>query len=232
MPELVNNSSSAISSDDNRVASLPIARKKKAVLEVSRGKCVLVSNTSDDNESMGKLFASNLKVAVDKMAKSNSYANKLAENIAEFKIAALRVCTSYAKYFDESSACNAEPRIEHLTECLNLETDNKAATYVSHAFNAKKTSYTSLQWQDMAAQRAAWLKKTRPHDAITFVHKCSNVSDLLTKECDPATKQAILSMVKAPPTTIGMGRPSASSEVLWWVRWRGASASSEVPLRR
>ena len=64
------------------------------MLEVSRGKCVLVSNTSDDNESMGKLFASNLKVAVDKMAKSNSYANKLAENIAELKIAALRVCTS------------------------------------------------------------------------------------------------------------------------------------------
>ena len=68
--------------------------KKKAVLEVSRGKCVLVSNTSDDNESMGKLFASNLKVAVDEMAESNSYANKLAENIAELKIAALRVCTS------------------------------------------------------------------------------------------------------------------------------------------
>ena len=65
----------------------------------SRGKCVLVSNTSNDNESMGKLFASNLKVAVDKMAKSNSYANKLAENIAELKIAALRVCTSYAKYY-------------------------------------------------------------------------------------------------------------------------------------
>ena len=69
------------------------------------------------------------------------------------------------------------------------------------------SAYTSLQWQDMAAQRAAWLKKTRPHDAITFVHKCSNVSDLLTKDCEPATKQAILSMVKAPPTTIGMGRP-------------------------
>eukprot|EP00964_Phaeocystis_antarctica_P016216 scaffold8958_cov106-Phaeocystis_antarctica.AAC.1 len=86
--------------------------------------------------------------------------------------------------------------------CLGI--DNKAAAYVSHAFNAKKTSYTSLQWQDMAAQRAAWLKKTRPHDAITFVHKCSNVSDLLTKDCEPATKQAILSMVKAPPTTIGM----------------------------
>ena len=128
----------------------------------SRGKCVLVSNTSNDNESMGKLFASNLKVAVDKMAKSNSYANKLAENIAELKIAGLRVCTSYAEHLDESSACNSEPRIEHLTGCLNLETDNKAAAYVSHAFNAKKTSYTSLQWQDMAAQRAAWLKKTRP----------------------------------------------------------------------
>merc|ERR1719272_329586 len=53
--------------------------------------------------------------------------------------------------------------------------------------------------------------------AITFVHKCSNVSDLLTKDCEPATKQAILSMVKAPPTTIGMGRPVALTglEILW-----------------
>merc|ERR1712166_758986 len=56
-----------------------------------------------------------------------------------------------------------------------------------------------------------------PHDAITFVHKCSNVSDLLTKDCEPATKQATLSMVKAPPTTIGMGRPVALTglKILW-----------------
>ena len=36
-------------------------------------------------ESMGKLFASNLKVAVDEMAESNSCAIKLAESIAELK---------------------------------------------------------------------------------------------------------------------------------------------------
>ena len=83
--------------------------KKKAVLEVSRGKCVLVSNTSDDNESMGKLFASNLKVAVDEMAESISYANKLAENIAEvgavksLKIAVLK-----------RVECSSRPLIGHI----------------------------------------------------------------------------------------------------------------------
>ena len=102
MPELLDKNSSAVSSDDNSTSSRPIARKKKVVL---------VSNASDDNESMGKLFASNLKVAVDEMAESNSCAIKLAENIAELKLAGLRVCTSYAEKLDESSACNSEPRI-------------------------------------------------------------------------------------------------------------------------
>ena len=44
------------------------------------------------------------------------------------------------------------------------------------------------------------------------MHKCCNVADWLTKDSDPATKQAILSVVKAPPTTIGMGRPVALVE--------------------
>ena len=57
---------------------------------------------------------------MNELAKSNSCAVCLAKSIAEFKIAALRVCTDYAKYFDESSACHAEPRIEHLMERLNL----------------------------------------------------------------------------------------------------------------
>eukprot|EP00964_Phaeocystis_antarctica_P039197 scaffold22421_cov88-Phaeocystis_antarctica.AAC.1 len=64
MPELLDKNSSAVSSDNNSTSSRPIARKKKVVL---------ISNASDDNESMGKLFASNLKVAVDEMAESNSY---------------------------------------------------------------------------------------------------------------------------------------------------------------
>eukprot|EP00964_Phaeocystis_antarctica_P131248 scaffold95117_cov80-Phaeocystis_antarctica.AAC.1 len=105
MPELLDKNSSAVSSDDNSTSSRPVARKKKVVL---------ISNASDDNESMGKLFASNLKVAVDDMAENNSCAIKLAENIAELNIAGLRVCTSYAEHLDESSACNSEPRIEHL----------------------------------------------------------------------------------------------------------------------
>ena len=129
----------------------------------------------------------------------------------------LRTCTGYAKYFDESSACNAEPRIEHMMEQLDHATSGDAATYVSSAFDAKKACYTALQWQDMAAQRAAWLQKTRPRNAVLHVHKCCNVADWLTKDTDPATKQAILSVVKAPPTTIGMGRPVALTglEILW-----------------
>ena len=134
---------------------------------------VCISSAGDDNESMGKLFVSNLKAATSKLSEStNTYALRLAENAAELKIAMLRTCTKYAKYLDESTACNAEPRIEHLMEQINLATDGNAATYVANAFNAKKAKYTALQWQDMADQRRAWLKKTRPRDYITFANKC------------------------------------------------------------
>ena len=43
----------------------PIARKKKVVLQVSGGKDVVISSAGDDNKSMCKLFAANLKVATD-----------------------------------------------------------------------------------------------------------------------------------------------------------------------
>ena len=220
VPNLVCDSS-ATSGDDGRSALRPIARKKKVICQLSSGEDVLILSSGDDNESMGKLFSANILASMSELAKSNSetnsYAVSLAECVAELKMAALRVCTDYAKCFDESSACNAEPRIEHLMERLGLATGDDAATYVANAFDAKKASYTALQWQDMAAQRAAWLKKTRPRGAITFMHKCCNVADLLTKDQDPATKHAILSMVKAPPTTIGMGRPVALTglEILW-----------------
>ena len=87
----------------------------------------------------------------------------------------LRVCTKYAKLMDESMACNAEPRIEHLMERLNQSTDGNAAAYVANAFASKKARYTALQWQDMATQRTAWLKKTRPRDFMPY--KCCDVND-------------------------------------------------------
>ena len=171
MPELLDHYSSANTSDDNSTSSRPIARKKKVVL---------VSNASDDNESMGKLFASNLKVAVAEMAESNSCAIKLAESIAELKLAGLRVCTSYAEKLDESSACNSEPRIEHLTGFLNLETDNKAAAYVSHAFNAKKTP-TRL------CNGRTWLRSvllgSRKPDRMTPSRLCTSAPTYVT--CSP-----------------------------------------------
>ena len=261
MPECINDNS-ASSGDDEHTARHSIARKKKLVLQVSGAKQVCISSAGDDNESMGKLFVSNLKTATSKLSEStNTYALRLAENAAELKIAMLRTCTKYAKYLDESTACNAEPRIEHLMEQINLATDGNAATYVANAFNAKKAKYTALQWQDMADQRLAWLKKTRLRDYVTIANKCCDahasatpsaasppnstkvtplctdnvaaakllltatgptkccnvVTHLLTKDCDAATKHAILSMVKAPPTTIGMGRPVALTglEILW-----------------
>ena len=121
-------------------------------------------------------------------------------------------------------------------EQINLATDGNAATYVANAFNAKKAKYTALQWQDMADQRLAWLKKTRLRDYVTIANKCCDahasatpsaasppnstkvtplctdnvaaakllltatgptkccnvVTHLLTKDCDTATKHAIL----------------------------------------
>ena len=69
-----------------------------------------------------------VKDATSKPSESNNnaYALRLAETAAEFKIAMLRTCTKYAKYLDESTACNAEPRIEHLMERLNLTTGGNA----------------------------------------------------------------------------------------------------------
>ncbi len=76
----------------------------------------------------------------------------------------------------------------------------------------------------MVKQRAAWLKKcnrNRPRDAINFAHKtgtCTDPScadhhedftflDVLTNGLDSETSKAILSLAKAPPSTIGMARP-------------------------
>ena len=107
MPECINDSS-ASSGDDEHTARHSIARKKKLVLQVSGAKQVCISSAGDDNESMGKLFVSNLKTATSKLSEStNTYALRLAENAAELKIAMLRTCTKYAKYLDESTACNS-----------------------------------------------------------------------------------------------------------------------------
>ena len=110
-------------------------------------------------EDTARLYSS------DPSESNHQYALRLADSAAEFKIANLRTCTKYAKYLDEVIACNAEPRIEHLMEQINLSTDGDAATYVAEAFNAKKAMYTDAQWQDMASQRTAWLNKTRPRGA-------------------------------------------------------------------
>ena len=74
MPECINDNS-ASSGDDEHTARHSIARKKKLVLQVSGAKQVYISSAGDDNESMGKLFVSNLKTATSKLSEStNTYA--------------------------------------------------------------------------------------------------------------------------------------------------------------
>ena len=128
----------------------------------SKGKSKVQPPAKEDakkQEDTARLYSS------DPSESNHQYALRLADSAAEFKIAGLRTCTKYAKYLDEVTACNAEPRIEHLMEQINLSTDGDAATYVAEAFNAKKAMYTDAQWQDMASQRTAWLNKTRPRGA-------------------------------------------------------------------
>jgi len=176
MPDLICDDSDNASDNDCTVTR-PIARKKKVVLQLSGGKSVLISSAGDDNESMSKLFATNLKLATDELAPKDNVAMRLAENIAELKIAMLRTCTGYAKYFDESSACNAEPRIEHMMEQLNHATNGDAATYVSSAFDAKKACYTGCSGRTWL--RSALLGSRRP-DLATLSCTCTNAATWLT----------------------------------------------------
>jgi hypothetical protein len=133
-----------------------------------------------------------------------------------------RVCTSYQEPFDESTACNLEERLACIIKLLNIKTSGNAKRYIDEALDGLKSKYSDAQLQDMAKQRKARIKRlSRPSDAITFAHrtgmcidpKCVDAHDdftfvdVLTEGRDAPTRNAILSLAKAPPTTIGMAQP-------------------------
>ena len=160
--------------------------------------------------------------------------DKLAKLAAKGLMSLRRVCTSYEKPWDESSSCNVEERLALLMKLLNKKTNGKAKQLVDVAFNELKSEYSDAQWRDMAKQRGAWVDKSgrnRPRDAINFAHKtgvCNDANctdshetfsfvDVLTDGHDAETCKAILSLAKAPPSTIGMAQAVKLSgvEILW-----------------
>lgn len=129
---------------------------------------------------------------------------------------------SYQEPFDESTACNLEERLACITKLLNIKTSGNAKRFIDDAFDALKSKYSDAQLRDMVKQRKARVKRlTRPSDAITFAHrtgmcidpKCVDAHedftfvDVLTDDRDAPTSNAILSLAKAPPATIGMAHP-------------------------
>ena len=180
-----------------------------------------------------KEFAEKLEAELDKCTPDDAI-TKLAKLAAKSFMALQRVCTSYAQWWDEPAACNAEGRLAYVTKALNKRTNGKAKHMIDAEYKRLKSQYTDAQWHDLVKQREAWLKKcnrNRPRDAINFAHKtgvCTEPGcadhhedftflDVLTNGLDSETSKAILSLAKAPPSTIGMARPVKLTglEILW-----------------
>ena len=168
---------------------------------------------------------------------------KLSAMAADGLMAQLRTCTSYQEPFDESTACNLDERLACITKVLNIRTSGNAKRYIDEALDALKSKYSDAQLRDMAKQRKARIKRlTRPSDAITFAHrtgmcidpKCVDAHDdftfvdVLTEGRDAPTSNAILSLAKAPPSTIGMAQPVRLTGVE--ILWRMHCVLGHVPL--
>jgi len=211
-----------------------------AVLVASaKGKDLFVQVNRSTKLPKGKMdwvvkeFAEKLEAELEEYSPEDAI-TKLAKLGAKGNMALQRVCTSYAQWWDEPTACNAEGRLAWVTKALNKRTNGKAKQLIDAEYDRLKSQYTDAQWHNLVKQRAAWLKKcnrNRPRDAINFAHKtgtCTDPScadhhedftflDVLTNGLDSETSKAILSLAKAPPSTIGMARPVKLTglEILW-----------------
>ena len=210
--------------------------KKDLVVQVN--KTVNVRKLS----CIGKQFAENLQVEMSNLSLTGSIC-KLSAMAADGLMAQLRTCTSYQEPFDESTACNLDERLACITKVLNIRTSGNAKRYIDEALDALKSKYSDAQLRDMAKQRKARIKRlTRPSDAITFAHrtgmcidpKCVDAHDdftfvdVLTEGRDAPTSNAILSLAKAPPSTIGMAQPVRLTGVE--ILWRMHCVLGHVPL--
>ena len=102
------------------------------------------------------------------------------------------------------------------TTCVASQANLAKARFIEGA-RANVAKFPTPLCTDSVAGTKLLLATTGPIKMLGNLDKSFNVTDFLTKDCDAATKQAILSMVKAPPRTIGMGRPVALTglEILW-----------------
>ena len=215
-----------------------------AVTGVKKDLFVQVNKTKNVRKlsGCGKLFAERLQTEVDLLSHEGCVC-RLAAMAADGLMAQQRTCTSYQEPFDESTACNFEERLACITKLLNIKTSGNASRFINEAFDALKSKYSDAQLQDMVKQRKARVKRlTRPSDAITFAHrtglcidpKCSDAHedftfvDVLTDGRDALTSNAILSLAKAPPSTIGMAQPVKLSGVE--ILWRMHCVLGHVPL--
>ena len=190
----------------------------------------------------GKMFAEKLQAEIDGLSRTSAIC-RLSTMAANGLMAQERACTSYQEPFDESTACNLEERLACITKLLNIKTSGNAKRFINETLDGLKSKYSDAQLRDMAKQRKARIKRlTRPSDAITFAHrtgmcidpKCVDAHDdftfvdVLTEGRDAPTSNAILSLAKAPPPTIGMAQPVKLSGVE--ILWRMHCVLGHVPL--
>ena len=83
---------------------------------------------------------------------------ELGEKLAEYRMAQQRTCTSFAKQFDESMACDGG-RVEQMLAQLDKLSNGKACEIVSEQFNALKLQYTNTQWDKMIEERTKYLAR-------------------------------------------------------------------------
>ena len=87
--------------------------------------------------------------------------DELASRLADVHMAEHRTCTSYAIRSDESTAC-AGDRVEQMVAQLDKLTGGKACALVAEKFNTLKAQYTLKQWDEIIAERTAWLTRLDP----------------------------------------------------------------------
>ena len=202
--------------------------------------CVLVQrststkNSGTDNNSIVAQFTADLKSKLGELASPDARVRKLVSMAADARMALQRTCTSYQQPSDEAISCNIEYRLPVVTYLINELTGNRAESLIDSAYAKLQDKYSTAEWCDMVDQRNKWLTssgRARPRAAVTFAHKtgvcadpcCKQLhenftfTDVLVDGHDADATKAILSLAKAPPSTVGMARavPLTGVEILW-----------------
>ena len=118
--------------------------------------------------------------------------SELADRLADFKMAAQRTCTSYAKPLDESMACD-NGRVEQMLARLDKITKGKACEMVADRFNTLRAAYPNETWSRLVRERDLYLtkinSKTKPFQSwerygCTTSHSTCNDWKCMARERD------------------------------------------------